>query len=216
VNETASKTKNTPENDENSFRKTFRILKNLFGFGGVLFSWFTAMITLFLIGPSFVILYYLDGYKPATFTIEKLTYIQGQYHSSVAKRSYDKYWADGTVDGQKEKFTLGAYIKGAINNQEELDVQLKVGQKLPVYYNPEVPEKHELRILYPDENFYEIRKLRKDKFIRTGYLPLFALWGLCLLCGILAQKKVSAVRFVFGSLFFVAVAWGFVLLKYYI
>ena len=188
----------------------FRILKNLFGFSAILLSWWTALITI-LLGQSIVILYYADGYRPETFTIDKLVFIKGQFYPD--RKTHDTYWAEGSVAGQKEKFDLGGYVEGVIQNQEELDSLFKIGQVLPVVYNPDVPEKHGIRILYPEKNFRETWRLRRDKIFRTGYLPLIFTLGLCFICGILAKKTKSAVGFIFGSLFFVIFAWIFILLK---
>ena len=190
----------------------FNGLKNLFGFSAILLSFWAALITGFFVGPSIIIMLNIDGYQPETFTIEKLTYIQGDVRGS--QKTYDKYWADGTIAGQKEKFTLGEYVKGTIQNQEELDAQLKIGQQLPVYYNPEVHKNHNVRILYPDENFYETRKEKRKQFIVQGYLPMIVAMLACLFFGILARNIKSAIGFCFGTLFMVGFVWIFTLFKW--
>ncbi len=188
-------------------RSVFRSLKNLFGVAAILLSFWTALLTGLLIGRSIFIILYADGYRPETFTIEKLVFIKGNYTGSRGQRSYDKHWAEGTVAGQTEIFTLGGYIEGTINSQEDLESQFKIGQQLPVVYNPDVPESLELRVLYPEEDFRATWENTQRRMINTAYLPLFLAMGLCLLCGIIAQKIKSAVGFCIGSLFLVIFSW---------
>lgn len=193
-------------------RSFFRGLKNLFGFLAILLSWWTAILTAFLIGTSIVILMYADGYRPGTFTIEKLVYVQGGWQNRRSQP--DRYWAEGSIAGQSEKFKLGGYTKGIPQNQEDLEAQFKIGQKLPVLYNPDVPEKLEVRVLYPEKNFHATWKSRQKQMIRTAYLPQGLAIVLCLICGILARKTKSAIGFSVASLIFVALAWIFVLWRW--
>jgi len=188
----------------NQTEKSFNRLKNLFGVAGILLGFWTALITAFLIGPILVMLIYSEGYNPATFTVEQLIYIQGQYIHG--KHHPDKYWADGTVNGQKEMFKLGGYIKGVINNQEELEQQIRIGQKLAVLYNPEVPPKFQKRVVYPEEDFHATWKIRQSELIQKTYLPLSIVLGLCIVCGVVARNLKSTIGFVIGSLFFVLFA----------
>jgi len=179
----------------------FRKLKSFFGFIAIILSWWVAIIT-FLIGQSIFILIYADGYKPATFTIEKLVYFNPAHRG---RGRPDEYFAMGSVDGKTEKFKLGKYVKGTIQNYEDLETQFDIGQKLPVLYNPGMPEKLELRVLYPEENFKTHWESRQKQVIRTGYLPWGAAIALCFFFGIVSRKIKSSFGFFFASLFFVAV-----------
>ena len=200
------------EEPVSKMRSFFRGLKNLFGFLAIILSWWTAILTAFLIGTSITILMYSDGYRPTTFTIEKLVYVKGGWQGSRSRP--DRYWAEGTIADQTEKFKLGGYTKGIPQNQEDLEAQFKIGQELPVLYNPNVPEKLEVRVLYPEKDFHETWKRRQKQMIRTAYLPQGLAIFLCLICGILARKTKSAIGFSVASLFFVVMAWVFVWLKW--
>jgi len=183
----------------------FKTLMGLSGGAAIVLSFWTAVITAFVIGNSIYILIYADGYKPATFTIEKLSFVKG--HRASGKRTSDRYWADGMVDGKKEKFKLGSYITGVIQSQKDLESQVRVGQKLPVLYNPNAPEKLEIRVQYPEKDFKRTWERRQDKMVHTAYMPWFIAMGLCLLSGIGADKIKAAFGFCTGSLFLVAFAW---------
>jgi hypothetical protein len=197
----------TDEHDPSKITSVFRGLKTLFGVAAILLSFWTAMLTAFLIRSSIFIIMYADGYKPDTFTIEKLVFVKGKYTASRAQRSYDKHWAEGTVAGRTEKYSLGGYTQGTINSQEDLDSQFDIGQELAVMYNPKVPKDLELRVLYPEENFRATWKSRQKRMLNTAYLPLILSMGLCLLCGIIARKTKSAIGFCIASLFLVAFSW---------
>ena len=193
--------------------KLFTGLKSLFGALAIVLSMWTAMLTGFFIGNSVVIMLHADGYKPATFTVEKLYFQLGNYRST--NRTYDKYYVTGTVNGQTERFGLGDYVKGPFKTREEFEAQVHPGQKLAVLYNPAVPEKTKLRVQYPEKNFKETWKQRQKKMINTAYGP----WGLaivlCLLCGVLARKTLSAVKMCIGASVFVVLSWIPALLNYY-
>ncbi|NQT26931.1 hypothetical protein HQ585_16360 [candidate division KSB1 bacterium] len=188
----------------NRIEKVFNGFKNLFGVAGLFLGIWTTLLTAFSIGPIMAILMYADGYEPAIFTVEKLSYIQGQFIHG--KHHPDRYWADGTVNGQSEMFKLGEYIKGAINNREELEKQIKIGQKLPVLYNAKVPKKLQKRVMYPEMNFHSTWKNRQSRLFRKSYIPLFVSLGLCFLCGIVARNTKSAMSFIVGSTFLVLFA----------
>jgi hypothetical protein len=177
----------------------------LSGGTAIILSFWAAIITGFMVGKGIVILLYADGYRPATFTIEKLTVIKGN-HSST-NRTYDSYWADGVIDGKKEKFKLGNYIADVIHNQEDLEAQVHVGQKLPVLYNPRAPEKLEIRVLYPEKDFKRTWERRQKKMIHTAYMPLAIALSICFISGIAINRIRTAFGFFMGSMFFVAFAW---------
>ncbi|MBW2180233.1 MAG: hypothetical protein JRG81_07670 [Deltaproteobacteria bacterium] len=183
----------------------FKTLMGLSGGAAIVLSFWTAIITAFVIGNSIYILIYADGYKPATFTIEKLSFVKG--HRASGKRTSDKYWADGMVDGKKEIFKLGSYITGVIQSQKDLESQVHVGQKLPVLYNPNTPKKLAIRVQYPEKDFKRTWERRQDKMVHTAYMPWFIAMGLCLLSGIGADKIKASFGFCIISLFLVVFAW---------
>lgn len=198
---------NTDENAPSKITSIFGGFKTFFGVAAILLSFWAAILTAFLIRSSIFILLYADGYKQDTFTIEKLVFVKGKYTGSRAQRSYDKHWAEGTVAGRTENFSLGGYTQGTINSQEDLESQFEIGQKLPVVYNPDVPEDLELRVLYPEENFHATWKSLQKRMLNTAYLPLVFSMGLCFLCGIVARKTKSAIGFCVASLFLVVFSW---------
>ena len=201
---------NTNPKSEKAPSKTTSILiglKNFFGIASILLSFWTALLTALLIGPSIFIILYADGYKPETFIIEKLFFVKGKYTSNRAQRSNDKHWAEGTVAGQTEEFKLGGYTQGSINSQEDLESQFEVGQKLPVVYNPNVPENLELRVLFPEENFRATWKSRQQRMLNSAYYPLALSMSLCLFCGFVSRKTKSAVGFCVASFFLVVFSW---------
>jgi len=183
----------------------FKILMGLSGGAAIILSFWAAMITGFMVGKSIYILLYADGYKPSTFIIEKLTFIKG--NNASTNRTYDTYWADGTIDGKKEKFKLGSYITGVIQSQKDLEAQVHVGQKLPVLYNPNAPEKLDIRVQYPEKDFKRTWERRQDKMIHTAYMPLAIALGICFLSAIAINRIKTAFGFFMGSLFFVTFAW---------
>lgn len=190
----------------------FKTLAWLLGFVSIILSLWAAMITAWFVVPNMITLFYLDGYTSEIFTIEEVRYVQG----IQSQRTIDKSWIEGTVTNRREKFyKLGDYIEGTIQNLEAMEAQLKIGQKLPVLYNPNVPAKHEVRVLYPDENFYVAQKKKREQFIMTAYYPLAVSLLLCLLCGILAGERRLAIGFLFGSLFLPGFVWGISLINWF-
>jgi len=189
-----------------------RNLMNLFGALALVLSMWTAMMTGMLIGKSVVIIMHLDGYATAEFTVDQLYFQKG---SMRGNRTYDHYYAEGTVNGQKEIFKLGEYVQGTINTREELEAQVSVGQKLKVLYNPDVPRKTRLRVLYPEKNFTATWKRRQKQMIRTGYGPWAIALLLCIFFGLMGRQFKSVVGFCFGATVFVIFSWIPTLLNLY-
>jgi len=183
----------------------FKMLMGISGGAAIILSFWAAMITGFMVGKSIYILLYADGYKPVTFVIEKLTFVKGSNASN--HRTHDTYWADGTIEGKKEKFTLGSYITGVINSQEDLEAQVRVGKKLPVLYNPDAPVKLGIRVQYPEKDFKRTWERLQKKMIHTAYLPMTIALGVCFLSAIAINRIKTAFGIFMGSLFFVAFAW---------
>ena len=201
----AAENKGTPSGQHS----VFRVLTILFGMIAILLSLWAGMLVALLAGRQIVILLHVVGYQPATFTIEKLVYVHGQRRGN--KTTPDRYWAEGTVAGQAEKFTLGAYLKSIPANQEDLEKQVFVGQKLPVLYNSEAPDTVDARVLFPEEDFKERWLQRRKGLIYNAYMPLGVALGLCLLCS-LADRRWTGLKFVVGSLPFALMGWAFALL----
>jgi hypothetical protein len=201
--ESKSKLKN--EKSSSKIRSFFIGFRNLFGSLALILSLWTAMITGLSIGPSIMILMHADGYKPDTFTIEKLVYFKPRHKTRSSRSS--KYFARGTVAGNKEIFKLGSYVKGTPQGIEDLEAQFDEGQKLAVLYNPKVPKGTELRVLYPEKDFHATWKRRQKKMYNTGYFPWLLSMGLCLVFGIIGRKIKSTIGFCLGSFIFVIFAW---------
>ncbi len=197
--------KTDPSNNPLAGNVTFTSgLMVVFGTAAILLSFWVAICTGPLLGKNIYALLYVDGYVPATFTIEKITFFKGNNSSN---RTNDKYWADGDINGNKEKFGFGNYISGVIQSQGDLEKQVSVGQKLPVLYNPEAPRHLEIRVQFPEKDFKQTLKRRQKEIINTAYLPWIVSIGLCLFFGIIACRIKTAIGFCIGSMFFVVFAW---------
>ena len=171
-------------------KNVFDNLKKLFGALALVLSMWTAMITGFFIGNSIVILIHADGYHEATYTIDQLLFRKGDMRSN--SRHSDEYYAMGTVEGEKERFSLGDYLQGVIRTREDMESQVHIGQKLKVLYNPEVPNNTKMRVLYPEKNFKQTWEKRQKKMIDTAYGPWLIAIILCILFGTAAGKTKSA------------------------
>ncbi|MBN1782153.1 hypothetical protein JW948_13555 [bacterium] len=187
-------------------KPVFRSLQMLFGGMALVLSMWTAMITGFTLGKSLTILLYADGYRPATYTIEAL-YFQKANGINRPNRTWDNYYAEGTVEGRKERFGLGSYVQGILKTREDLEAQVQVGQKLAVLYNPDVPVKTQLRVLYPEKKFTETWTHVRNKSIRVGYAPWGICMFLCILFGIAARERRSTLGFVFMGTIFIVFSW---------
>ncbi len=185
-------------------RDLFDNLKKAFGASAVILSMWTALITLGSAGQSVIILLYADGYRDAVFTVDQLLFQRGEMRRN---RTYDSYGAEGTVEGRKEFFSLGEYVRGVLQKREDLEAQVRVGQELKVLYNPDVPKTSGLRVLYPEENLKDTWRKIQRKMILTGYGPWLICLILCLVFGIAAGKTASAVRIGAGASVFVALSW---------
>lgn len=185
-------------------RHLFDNLKKAFGASAVILSMWTALITLGSAGRSVIILLYADGYRDAVFTVDQLLFQRGEMRRN---RTYDSTGAEGTVEGRKEFFSLGEYVRGVLQKREDLEAQVRVGQELKVLYNPDVPKTSGLRVLYPEENLKDTWRKIQRKMILTGYGPWLICLILCMVFGIAAGKTVSAVKIAIGASIFVLLAW---------
>ena len=190
----------------NKTAAVFNGIKNFFGIAVLLLGAWTAFLTAFIIGPNMVTLKYVDGYQPATFTIQRLNFTKGDIRGN--RHTHDTYWADGIVNGHQEKFFLGDYIKGVINSQAELEKQIHVGQQLKVLYNPGVPKNkfEKKRVVYPEKDFKNYWIGFQQRRLQESYCPLGVSILLCLVFGIAARNIVGAIGFVVGSAVMVLIA----------
>jgi hypothetical protein len=190
--------------------RAFRTMAFLFGFAAILCSWWSAAILMFTAGRVIVVNTHMDGYRPATFTIEKLIFIKPFSGRGRVGSTPGRIYAEGNVGGQHEEFDLGAYLKAKISSQEDLERQFSVGERLAVYYNPEVPDTVRARLLYPSENFRDYWRGYLARTLRVAYLPLVIALGLTLLAG-WAGRTWAGVKFAAASLFFVILGAALVL-----
>jgi|GEM_PF-3287681 hypothetical protein len=179
-------------------------LKKMFGASALIFSMWSALITLSSVSQSVIILLYAGGYHESTYTIDQLLFQKGEMRTN---RTYDSYGAEGTVEGRKEFFGLGDYVQGVPQKREDLEAQVHVGQELKVLYNPDVPGASGLRVLYPEKDLKQTWRRIQAKMIRTGYGPWLISVVLCLLFGIAAGKTLSAVKICIGASVFVLLSW---------
>jgi hypothetical protein len=192
-------------------RNAFDGLKNLSGAAAVILSMWTALLTAFGAGDSIVIMLNADGYRPAVCTVDRIVFQRGEARRN---RTYDAYYAEVTVEGRREEFNLGDYVRGVPQTREDLEAQVPEGRELAVLYNPDVPGKSRLRVLYPEKDFRESWRNRQRKILRTAYGP----WGLaivlCLTFGVAARRTRSALKWCAGASVFVILAWVPFIVRY--
>ncbi len=179
-------------------------LRKLFGLTAIVLSMWTAMLTAFFVGKSVAILIHADGYRPAVCTVDRLFFSKGEMRRN---RTYDEHYAVVTIEGRKEEFSLGGYVKGPVQSRADLEAQVHVGQTLAVLYNPDVPENGRLRVLFPEQNFKETWQHRRKKMVNTAYGPWILAMVLCLVSGAAARKLKPAIKMCVGACVFVAFAW---------
>lgn len=193
MNPSDPKTANPPGNpyaDSVTFSSGLMILCGMLS---VIFSFWTALVTSSGIETCIYLLHYADGYRPAVFTIENIVFVEGD--NATKHRTADKYWVEGDIGGKKEKFRLGRYVAGVVQNRADLEKKVSVGQKLPVLYNPDIPESLEIRVQYPEPDFKQYVKRMQWTMVRETYLPWSVSICLCLLFGAVARKPKMAVGF---------------------
>lgn len=199
---------------EGSTRKALGVAAHVAGSIALLLSWWAAALTGLLVGRQIVMLMHAADYRPATFTIEKLVYARGNRNPSRAARDPDRSWAEGTVDGNREVYDLGGYLKGIPGSQEDLERQFRVGQRLEVLYNPGAPATLQLRVVYPDPSHEQRWRSRRNHLLRVTYLPLGLALALSLSCAAGARRWTAGVGYLVASVLFVLLSWIFVLLDW--
>jgi len=194
----------TPGGISQPGRRIFRILASAFGMIALLCSWWSCLLIMFMAGKNIVIMANVDGYRPAVFTIEELVYAKGIDRHGYARG--DRFWAEGTVNGQAEEFTFGAYLKTTPRSQEELEKAFSVGQQLKVLYNPDVSGDVDARVLYPREDFQEYWKDRWRWLLKQAYLPLGISLALSIVFSVAARTWTS-LKFIVAALLFTLFGW---------
>lgn len=203
-----NKKESTLDPSDNPMAQEVTLLSGLMGLGGgaaIILSFWVAIVTGIGIGKTIYILLYVDGFHQAEYTVTALRYVEGDMRSS--QRTYDKYFALGTINGIEEQFGLGDYVKGVINSQEELEHYVSVGQVLPVLYNPDAPKHLHIRVQYPEKDFKKKIEARQKNMINTAYMPWIIANAFCLFFGIVGKKWKTALKISIGSCFFVIFAW---------
>lgn len=173
--------------------------------------WCAALIAM-LGGRQFMVLTHVDGYRPAEFTVEKLVYFKGRHYAS-GSNDPTEYWAEGKVDGHRERFVMGSYLPKIPTSQAELESMMDIGRVLPVLYNPQVPDTLDVRVLYPEQNFPANWYRSVDSLYMIGVLPLGILVALCLLFSLLDRSWVG-LKFMVVCSFFPVMGLVFAWLDY--
>lgn len=196
--------------------KSTSVYGNLtFGIGiiAIILALWAGFIVMALGPENAIVLLHAKDYRKAEFVVEKLFFIQGSRSPGAVSRSSNKYWAEGKVEGNSEKFTLGSYLIEMPNSQEQLESQVSVGQILPVLYNPNVDVKTEARVFFPKDNFLKFWQQRWKNIFLTAYLPLGVALIICITSSFLA-KSWSGLNFTITSLVISLSGWIFVFLKF--
>ena len=167
----------------------YGVLATAFALISLALSLWAAVIVGMLGGDNAVVLLHAADYRPATFTIERLVYLPGGgtgARGTTTRRS-DRYWAEGRIGEQAEKFTLGGYLKGIPKDREEFEGWFSVGQELSVLYDPDLPRSLNVRVLHPREDFREFWRRRWRNIFLVAYLPMGIALVLCAVCSRLAR-----------------------------
>lgn len=112
------------------------------------------------------------GYRPATFVVERAVY----QRASPRDEFIDLYWAEGTVEGRAERFSLSGSVAREPRSQEELDALVRPGQRFAVLYNPAVSDvmaqTRYLRVLPYEAGFERAQARRMAMVAAAAYGPL--------------------------------------------
>lgn len=185
-------------------KKTCKWLSHLSGAIGFTWSLWCAILTAFLIGSNLIVILNIDGYRPANFVVESIYFMKT--HQGGSSTVHGGYGAEGSVEGNTEKFGLGDYVPVVINSREDIEKHIHIGQSLAVMYNPNV-YKPMLRVLYPDKKFIEKRKKRLEKLINTAYVPYAVCILLCFLFGFFGSVLKSCIALSAASLGIILLSW---------
>ncbi|MBN2382415.1 hypothetical protein JXQ70_05985 [bacterium] len=180
----------------------FKWTSHLAGAVSMLLTIWCALLTLFSVGSNAVILLQLDDYQPAIFVVEELFYSSGD----LARDYASGYGAYGRIEGTREYFSLGNYVRGAIRSRTDLEKYVQEGQSLAVMYNPtlKITDK---RVLYPEKNFRQKWKQKQAYMIKTGYGPLGLALLICVLTGIVGGVFKTCLGFGLATLVIISLSW---------
>jgi hypothetical protein len=114
------------------------------------------------------------GYRPATFVVDRVVYRAGSPTSEGI--DLDTFWAEGTVEGKKEKLSLQGFMKETPTSQVQLEALVKPGQSFSVLYNPDATEvmvqTQYLRVIRNDPDFEHAQPRRLATLALLTYGPL--------------------------------------------
>lgn len=195
-------------------KKVINILMHISKFVTIALSFLAGMLTLLALGENFYIQLYVDGYKPAEFTIKELKFYKSTTSQSGlrTRTTSATYLAFGEIAGNKEKFGLKGFTKGRlIQSQSDLEKEFSVGQKLQVLYNPNISKKLKVHIQYPETDFKKIHKHWQMQMIKYTYGPWIISFFLFVFLGILTKSIPDIILVALTSIFFMGMSWLFVL-----
>ena len=148
---------------------------------------FIAVMPWFLVGlpiyNTFQKTNHESDYKKAVFKVEKLVYSPGGSHRG--KTYQTDIYAEGVINGSKEKYILFPELDPDPTSQEELEKLVKIGQEFDVWYNPNmtrtVIQGENLRVQkYGPDTFKKARKNRISmlKFAITPMVAVLVVFGI--------------------------------------
>ena len=185
---------------ENPFarRSPVQILTVIFGVVAILASMWAGLLFPLAVTPYYQTMKNSDGYKPAMFVIKENRYIVRR--GTNTPTSSTSFFAEGTINGKKESFSYGAYLKGEDypSSVEDLDKLFPVGRQLSVLYNPDM-DSMETRIIDPSDNLKERSEKRFYWILRVALMPMGIALGLCLICSAIARTW-TGLKFAIGCI----------------
>jgi len=123
-------------------------------------------------------------YKKAVFEVEDLKYIPS-YVSKGGHTHQTDIYADGVINGSKEKYILFGELDPDPTSQEELEKMVRIGQEFDVWYNPNmtrtIMQNENLRVLkYGSDTFEKVVKVRIQmlKFAITPMVGVLLVFGI--------------------------------------
>ena len=209
--DTTTKTRGTMGRPPKHSLPGLLLMTSVFGICALMLSLWSSIVIGFSAGKNISVLRHVEAYRSTVFTVQELFYVYNKNRGPSSGPQGRTYWAEGAVDGATEEFDLECYVKDFPRSREELERQVSVGQELVVFYNPDVPEATEARVICPKEDIKGYWVQRWYWSLRTAYLPLVIALGLCLACS-MAARSWQGVKFAIGCLPFTLFGWIPVLL----
>jgi hypothetical protein len=192
--------------------KIINILMQISKVATIALAMWAAMGTFLALGENFYILLYVDGYKPAVFTIKELKFYKGSTSGfgRTQTTTLDSYRAYGEIAGHNDQFGLKGFAKGFIQSQSDLEKEFSVGQKLQVLYNPNIPKKLNVHIQYPEKDFKKTHERRRMQMLKHTYGPWIMSFCVCLFLGIFTKNIRGIILVALMSLLWMGIGWIFV------